>query len=314
MEINFDITQPVFTQTIEQFRLIQKEGNWVMNPKLGTDSVIKWHLFPGDLEFYYYGRTTYKEPIEMRSVNPEGSEWFLIHVNLSQVGQKKRVGDQSIDFQKYLPAAILLYGPGLEIETSFPEGTEAEVCGMRFSRHLLDEYFGDKLNDVALDKPLTYEDLDPELELWLMETLQTFDEKLTTHRRVLGFLQKFFNKLSKHDPAGRRQQLHSEDYRNLMKAAGILRDPKSNNVPSLEQLAELAGMSTTKFKTTFKEVFGTAPMKYRNKIRLEYAREQLRRHRMTPSELSYELGYTHPSNFTTAYKKYFNTLPSEENT
>jgi hypothetical protein len=171
MEVKFEITQPIHGQSIRQFQLIQKDGTWVMNPRFGTEAIIKWHRLPGDLEFYHFGLTTYKEPVEMRSVNPEDSNWFLIPINLSNIGQKKRVGNDSIDFQKYLPAAILLYGPGLEIETSFQQGTDAEVCGMRFSRQLLEEYFGDELNDVALDKPLTYEDLDPELELWLMETL-----------------------------------------------------------------------------------------------------------------------------------------------
>ena len=71
-------------------------------------------------------------------------------------------------------------------------------------------------------------------------------------------------------------------------------------------------MGTTKFKVLFKQLFGNAPRQYRNKIRMEYAREELVARRKTPTEMSHELGYSHPSNFTIAYKKYFDKLPSAQ--
>lgn len=69
-------------------------------------------------------------------------------------------------------------------------------------------------------------------------------------------------------------------------------------------------MGVTKFKESFKLVFGLAPLQYRNRIRMEYAREELMHQRKTASELSYELGYAHPSNFTATFKQYFGKLPS----
>ena len=94
--------------------------------------------------------------------------------------------------------------------------------------------------------------------------------------------------------------------------SSLLRDPLSNNTPSMQELAEKSGMGATKFKTLFKQVFGKPPFEYRKKIRMEYAREQIQVHGKTPSELSYELGYTHPTNFTLAYKKEYGVLPSED--
>ncbi len=312
MEVVFDITKPILDQAITQFRMLKDGESYVMNPEVGDGGIAKWQSFPGQLEFYHFGRTVYQVPVEMKSRNPTTSDWFLIHVNLSSVGQRKTVGDVQIEFHKYLPAAILMYGPGLEIDTYFPRGTEAEVCGLRFSRQLLEEYFGDELREVALDKPLTFEDLDPDLEFLLMEALGEFGHKLVAHGKALSFLESFFKKLRKHDPSGKGRQLHSQDYGNLIRTASILRDPLTDPVPSIEELAATAKMSITKFKTNFKQVFGSSPMQYRNKIRLEYAREQLRKRRKSPSELSYELGYAHPSNFTAAYKKHFNALPSAE--
>jgi len=312
VKIYFDITRPIFEQSITAFQLIQDGPYYRMNPSVGDGGTIRQQLFPGDLEFYHYGRTVYQVPIEMKSVNTPDSDWFLLHVNLSSVEQKKRVGKEEIEFHKYRPAGILLYGPGLEIETFFPRGTQAEVCGLRFSRQLLQDYFTDELTGIDLDRPLVYEDLDPELEFKLMDALGTMTNKAESHSRVLDFLNAFIKKLRKHAPTGNPEKLLSADYRNLLQVSALLRDPAGSNIPTLEELAEQAGMSITKLKVTFKQVFGCAPKQYHTKIRLEYAREQLRKRRKTPVELSHELGYSHPSNFTSAYKKYFKVLPSAE--
>lgn len=69
-------------------------------------------------------------------------------------------------------------------------------------------------------------------------------------------------------------------------------------------------MGITKFKESFKMVFGLAPLQYRNRIRMEYAREELMNKKQTVSELSYALGYSHPSNFTAAFKRFYGKLPS----
>ena len=104
--------------------------------------------------------------------------------------------------------------------------------------------------------------------------------------------------------------MHSEDLKKLFVAAAHLRNPISKDTPSIEELATIAQMGKTKFKRLFKQLFGSAPFQYRNKIRMEFAKEDLLSGKTTPTEMSYTLGYAHPSNFTAAYKKYFNELPS----
>jgi AraC-like DNA-binding protein len=45
---------------------------------------------------------------------------------------------------------------------------------------------------------------------------------------------------------------------------------------------------------------------------MEYARNELKMGYKSPVELSHELEYSHPSNFTAAYKKYFKIVPSAD--
>lgn len=80
---------------------------------------------------------------------------------------------------------------------------------------------------------------------------------------------------------------------------------------NIEQLAMIAGMSTTKFKTSFKKLFGQSPYSYYLSVRMNKAKDLIINHKKTVSEVSEEFGYNHISNFTKTFKKYTTQLPSK---
>ncbi|NAS11320.1 helix-turn-helix domain-containing protein [Poritiphilus flavus] len=310
MRIRLDISKNLKDQFIAGFKLELKGDVYPMNPSLGEGGHMKVLDFPGELEFYHFGSTRFKEPIEMTSVNPATTDWFIIHINLSMVKQEKKVGERLIHFQKYLPIGTLLYGPNLEIFTLIPQDVNSEVTTIRFSRRFLECYFENAGSVIDFDKPLSYEDLDADLESLLFKALQAMNDRLACHALILKFLQNYFRKLKQHEHTEKLEKIHPEDVQSLFKAAKMLRDPLASDIPNLKKLAAMANMGGTKFKTLFKQVFGKPPMEYRNRVRMEFAREEIQIKGRTPSELSHELGYAHPSNFTTAYKKFFGQLPS----
>ena len=177
-------------------------------------------------------------------------------------------------------------------------------------RLLFDTYFDDWEDTIDTSKNLVYEDLDYKLESALDKALSSIRNKIECHANVLHFMSLFFEKIGAHSRSDKSETLHSEDVKNLFLASALLRNPLSTSIPSIDELAAMANMGMTKFKTSFKQLFGSPPIQYRNKIRMEYAREEIVAKRKTPTEISYELGYAHPSNFTAAYKKYFGELPS----
>lgn len=127
---------------------------------------------------------------------------------------------------------------------------------------------------------------------------------------MLDFLQQFFYKLKSHKKGLSPGKLHPEDLKNLFKISTLLRDPLNNEIPSVAELAKMARMGQSKFKNSFKQVFGLPPIEYHHRVRMEFAAAEIQNNAKTPSEVSYMLGYSHPSNFTKAYKKYFGHLPS----
>jgi AraC-like DNA-binding protein len=313
LNIQLNITKNLKNQFQRYFKLKEVNGEYFLDSTIGGGQSMEFLIFPGQMEFYHFKKSYFKIPIKMKSINPIDSEWFLIHINLSKTKQQKKVKNELIDFQRHLPIGLLLYGPGLEIETLLPQNVEMELASIHFHRSFLNTYFKNWKNIIDTTKNLIYEDLDFKLENALYKALFSIRNKIECHANVLVFMNLFFEKINAHSRTIHPEFLHSEDVKNLFIASAHLRNPLATTIPSLDELASIANMGSTKFKTSFKQLFGSAPIQYRNKIRMEFAREEITAQRKTPTEISYDLGYSHPSNFTVAYKKYFGELPSSVN-
>lgn len=308
--VRVDLTHRPIDDFSRDLKLEHRDGELLMNASIGTGNNVRYQVFPDQIEFYHFGNARFSVPIAINTINPVDSDWYLIHVNLSTVKQDKMVDGQTIEFQKRLPIGIMVYGPGLEIDTVIPAGVDSELASIRFNRAVLGDYFSDSSTIIAANKNLVCEDLDYLLQDKLRSVLESMGNKLLCHANVLMFMNQLFEKLGRHAPNRASGRLRSKEIDSLFRASTHLRDPLADRVPSVEELAAIANMSTTKFKSSFKQLFGSAPIQYRNKIRMEFAREEIVANRRTPTEISYLLGYSHPSNFTAAYKKFFGELPS----
>lgn len=79
--------------------------------------------------------------------------------------------------------------------------------------------------------------------------------------------------------------------------------------PSLPELARIVGLTEYKLKREFKEVFGTTVFGFLAEHRLERAQMLLLEREKSVSEIAYELGYSSPQHFSTAFKKRFGMPP-----
>ena len=80
---------------------------------------------------------------------------------------------------------------------------------------------------------------------------------------------------------------------------------------SLCDLARLAGMSVTSLKEKFSSVVGQSVFEFLRDQRLERARRGLKNEGWTVKQAAYAVGYAHPSNFSTAYRKRFGIAPGQ---
>jgi len=80
---------------------------------------------------------------------------------------------------------------------------------------------------------------------------------------------------------------------------------------SLINIARQVGTNEFTLKKGFKEVFGTTVFGFWNDIKMQEAKRLLLEHSISVSEVSEQIGYKNPQHFSTAFKKYFGTSPSQ---
>ncbi len=83
-----------------------------------------------------------------------------------------------------------------------------------------------------------------------------------------------------------------------------------SNPPSLCELADSVGVNKGKLNKCFREVYGASIFEYLRTLRLEKAKTLLLSGNRSVKEVSVEVGYTEPGNFSKEFKKYFGISPS----
>jgi len=81
--------------------------------------------------------------------------------------------------------------------------------------------------------------------------------------------------------------------------------------PRLAELAQMAGLSETKMKGLFKQVFGESIFNYFQKARMDEAAFLLKHGGVSVSEAGYELGFTNLSHFGQVFEKHYGLNPKK---
>ena len=80
---------------------------------------------------------------------------------------------------------------------------------------------------------------------------------------------------------------------------------------TIPQLAQFAGINTSKLKKDYKQVYGSTIFKHLTTMRMTKAHDLLATKEMTIAHISQTVGYKNPQHFTVAFKKYYGYLPRE---
>lgn len=129
--------------------------------------------------------------------------------------------------------------------------------------------------------------------------------------RVLSLTEEFMNALCDKNLGEAINQNLQKDIQALMHIEDILLKKYNEEFPSIEVLAKTAYMSVSKLKKLFKKTYGVAIYQYYQKNRMRKAQEILKGQTHSISQVGALLGYQNMSNFSAAFKKEFNYLPSE---
>jgi AraC-like DNA-binding protein len=201
-------------------------------------------------------------------------------------------------------------------------GVEDRCVNIYFTEAWFNKYSGVKSTDFFLTKYLslktaafTFEILNIEYRELMEEIFALKEEhpiyKTVLQNRVMLLLEKFLRNLyNKMSGAALETALEESDIKRLMQVESILVTNLGATPPAITELARVAMMSETKLKSVFKKMYGLNPYEYYQKNRMLKARQLLQIGRYSVKEIGIQLGFQNLSNFTIAYKKAFNMLPS----
>jgi AraC-like DNA-binding protein len=129
--------------------------------------------------------------------------------------------------------------------------------------------------------------------------------------RVLRLLDKIFEDFGNGIYTDLGEKLSEAEFELLQKVEMALVNHFPEPFPSIEKLSKIALMSESKLKRLFKQAYGMGMYEYFQKNRLHKAKELLLSEKHSITEVGMMLGYQNLSNFSAAFKKEFNCLPSE---
>jgi AraC-like DNA-binding protein len=158
--------------------------------------------------------------------------------------------------------------------------------------------------------------MDMEYKRMLSEIVQTevepAFETLVIQNRVMLLLERFFTRIYyKMSNSHFNVKISIEDINSLKMIESKLVKDFSAEPLGIVALAKLAGMSQSKFKNSFKEIYNSPVYQYFQKQRMNKAKAMLLSRKYTVREVGMEVGYSNLSNFAKAFKKSFDQLPSD---
>ena len=219
--------------------------------------------------------------------------------------------------------SALLYSSKMTVNTHWPNGKRSRFVAMSFHKEWLYEQLGIGTANFTGNSSL-FKLLSSEAGIYiqgvsffehtisidkLFEDKNVFTWRLTTQAQCYRLIADFMGQIGKKDTLEENNKINHRDLKQIMMVESqyfVTTQP----LPNVDFLAREAGMSLSKFKKCFKEIYGLPPYEYHLNQKLEIAKMQLLQNKWSVSEIASQLGYTSSANFDKAFKKRFMMSPT----
>jgi AraC-like DNA-binding protein len=297
------------------------QGNrLILPPTIGDGYVKKIDIEP-DFKFVMH-HYTLKEPFHLRrTAPPEKNNLISIVFKSQEVPlSQSSLQEEAIQFLKANQSAIQIASSSIGTETIFKQGAEVYFGVVGLSPQRLSSLLNLERPNAQMATILSgeesffyHESMTPEIERVLKQLSQMDEQSDLSHLlyriKVQELLHHLFSKLMRRE-SEMQSPINKADIDKLYAIrTSIMTD--ITNVPHLPDLAKEAGMSVTKMKVLFKQVFGDTIYNYYQKIRMEEAAFLLKQGRQSVSEVGYRLGFSNLSHFSRLFQKHYGLTPKK---
>ncbi len=209
----------------------------------------------------------------------------------------------------WTPAGCLfIVHPG-EVHSNYAD--EGSSCSYRnlyaepeIIRQITSEITGHQ-NDLPFFSPTPIYDREIiQRYLELHRSFETGNSKLEQDELLLGFLA---NLLARHSESAAESREPGREYEAVFQARDYLMDNFSSNI-SLEELAEVTGLSPFHLNRVFSKEFGLPPHAFLTQVRIARAKSLLKQG-ASITQTAMEVGFTDQSHFTRHFRRLVSVTP-----
>jgi AraC-like DNA-binding protein len=234
-----------------------------------------------------------------------------------------KIGDTILEDNTAIYSGAFLSNSFSELEYIVNADIESRSINIYFTNEWLDLYFGLKATGSFLKEALTIPGSAIHFEVLTLEYRELMEEvfelkqehpvyQAVLQNRLMLLLEKFLRGLYRKllDPSC-GYGITDDELKRMIQIEAILVKDLGVAPPPVSELARVAIMSETKLKYTFKRIYQYGLYEYYQKNRMLKARQLLVQKKGAVKEVGMQLGFKNLSNFTIAFKKEFNILPSQ---
>lgn len=163
---------------------------------------------------------------------------------------------------------------------------------------------------------LHMEPLDAEYKRLMADIIDVKEEHPThvtmIQNRIMALVERFFNNLYEKRYQFKYQvKANTYDIEQVRKVELAITGDLAHPCPTINELSKMVSISPSKLKQLFRDVYGKPIYQYYQFNRMQKAKAMLLSKKFSIKEVGLSLGYTNLSNFSAAFRKEFNILPSE---
>ena len=218
-----------------------------------------------------------------------------------------------------LPAVQMSSGD-IDLDLFFPAGTQINTIIIGIHTELLTQLMGQQAEHPLIQTLLgghqsyLYEEIGSMAAQQIAADIMartTTDPLLTFYLTIKAqeLIYQFMNELLKRETTV-LYTLRDDDVKTLFAVrARLVLD--LSQPPSMPDLAHVAGMSESKLRRLFGQIFGMSLYDYYQTVRMHEAARLLREAKLSVSETGYQLGFTNLSHFTRLFEKHLGQKPKQ---
>jgi AraC-like DNA-binding protein len=235
---------------------------------------------------------------------------------------EQKIDDEEVSINPPIYSVAALHSTLFDTTVIATRGCIISSLRIIFDHRWLARYFGiDKEDELLMkyiflkSRKLTIEPLDTDYRKYIEEIYQTDVEDplyyTILENRVMLLIERFMNRIMDKMDEDNLNTLKPDDVFKMMEVEAELTKENVMEPPTVQELSMKFGISQTRLKTLFKEVYGYPLYEYFQRYRMEKARAMLLSGEHSVKETGYQLGYKSLSNFAKAFRQIFEYAPSD---